>query len=179
MTELETLKQKADLMGVNYSNNIGVDALRQKVNAALEGKSEDTDKPVTYASEIERKAALRKTQRAEMLKLVRIRVVCHNPTKSDLQGEIFTVSNKVLGSVRKFVPFGDANEEGWHVPYIIYKEIIARKYIAITKKRVDGREVINKQVAAEYGVEVLPALSKDELTKLAAKQSAAFATSGN
>lgn len=151
MTELETLKHKADLMGINYSNNIGVDALRQKINATLEDtKSKDNNESTSYVSEIERKAALRKSQRLEMLKLVRIRVVCHNPTKSDLQGEIFTVSNKILGSVRKFVPFGDANEEGWHVPYIIYKEIVARKYIAITRKRVDGRDVVNKQVAAEY-----------------------------
>ena len=38
-TELEALKKRADQMGLTYHPSIGVDALREKVNAHLSGQA--------------------------------------------------------------------------------------------------------------------------------------------
>lgn len=39
--ELTVLKQRAKMMGITHSNNISVDALRKKINDAMEGKVEE------------------------------------------------------------------------------------------------------------------------------------------
>ena len=96
--ELTTLKARADLIGVSYHPSIGVDKLREKVNAALAGKilpleasTPPTLAQVAQESEGERLFRLRN----EQLALVRIRLACMNPNKAEWDGEIFTVGNSL------------------------------------------------------------------------------------
>jgi len=42
-TELQMLKQRATVMGITYSNNIGVEALRAKINAKLNDEEEPNE----------------------------------------------------------------------------------------------------------------------------------------
>ena len=43
LTELEMLKQRAKMMNITFSNNIGVDALKQKIEDRLNGAPEQWD----------------------------------------------------------------------------------------------------------------------------------------
>ena len=47
-----------------------------------------------------------------------------NPAKKEWTGEIMTVGNRVIGSVKKFIPFNA--DDGWHVPYIMYEQLRER-----------------------------------------------------
>ena len=49
MDELELLKQRADTLGIKYSPNIGIDALKQKIEDKLAGQK--TSEPETEAGE--------------------------------------------------------------------------------------------------------------------------------
>lgn len=170
--ELVALKARADMMGIKYSPNIGLDALKKRVNDTLTGESEVKEDNL---SEAERKSAVRQKMIKEELKLIRVRITNMNPAKKDLAGEIFCVSNKYLGDVKKFIPFGEATDEGYHVPNILLKQLKARKFqqIKTKKKRNEADIEVKTKLVNEFAIEVLDPLTEDELAELKASQMAA------
>ncbi len=201
-TELEVLKERADVMGIEYAVNIGVDALKAKIIA----KQEEPSKPVKLAdpedeefnhmpmnSSKARREQIKAEQEASMktsktetvqqirdrlkkdaMKLVRCRVYNMNPSKADLKGELVTVGNKYLGTVRKFIPFGEATDNGFHMEQILFDELRQRKFQQLRPKKVRGIEVApERRMVPEYNLEVLPQLTRAELKQLGEKQAAA------
>ena len=164
--ELKLLKERADLLGIKYSGNIGVDTLRAKVNDKLE--------EVNLKKQMGKdKALLRQQIRKEQLKLVRIRLAVMNPAKRNWKGEIFTVANSVIGTVKKFVPYNSKfYENGYHVPYCIYTMLKDKKFLNISTEQKGPRVVVHTDLAPEFSIEVLPQLTKEELAQLAADQRA-------
>ena len=164
--ELNSLKERATLLGIKFSNNIGVDTLRAKVNAKLEEGN--------LASEATgNKVALRKRVKDEELKLIRIRLSVMNPMKKAWRGEIFTVANSVIGTVKKFVPFGpNFYSNGYHVPNCIYKMLRDRTFLNISTVEKNGRITTQTEFLPEFSITVLPPLTKEELEELAAAQAA-------
>lgn len=247
-TELEVLKERAKKMGIVFSNNIGVESLRQKIADKQEGKAptpEVAEKPSLFSlgssapapvvapvesiekpeqegvpesdtpvmSKEEAVAALRaqlasltgvpmpveplpvapavnpltgtvapgktptlqQMMRNEQTKLVRLRIQNLDPKKKDLQGEILTVANEYLGTIKKFVPYGEVTDEGFHVPYCIYELMKNKRFLNIrtTRDRVTKQIKVEHSMALEYSLEILPQLTRDELNRLAASQAAA------
>lgn len=266
-SELELLKQRARLLGVEFSNNIGVDTLRQRVadkmaeldddeetepaqatphesdetipeqvDTAAEGgdapsfdddieeeQSEGTQvnafdaaaqiaaakvtappvtpikgvdqviqpiKPLARASvdpsagtktgqpvaaKEGRTPTLRQFLYNEQMKLVRLRIQNLDPKKADLNGEVIAISNKHLGTVKMFVPYGEVTDDGWHVPYIIYKELERRRFLSIrtVKDPKTKQPVVKKGWAKEFALEILPPLTAQEIKQLATAQAAA------
>lgn len=270
-TELEVLKERAKKMGINFSNNIGVESLRQKIAEKQEGKGENynpalpndgqgalaadstgaetglsesaaktslfslaqnfapvatTEAPGPTAAPVApsliipaspgpsvaelqaqlaaltankigdtaslvppvnalapeaakaapvRQRTLQQMMREEQTKLVRIRIQNLDPKKKDLQGEIITVANEYLGTIKKFVPYGEASEDGYHVPECIYQFLKSKRFLNIrtTRDRVTKQIKITHDMTLEYSIEVLPQLTRDDLDRLAASQAAA------
>jgi len=217
VSEIDALKNRARIMGIVHSNNIGVDALRAKIEAKLKDEDETAEPDEEEApAEIEavvteevaaapvvievqeatviptavinpvleptpepappKKSAKqieRETMIKEQLKLVRLRITNLDPKKKDLPGEIFTVANRTLGAVRKFIPYGEATENGYHVPYILYIQLKNRQFLNIkTRKDSRGRTIVETGMAREFALEVLPPLTPKELAQLAASQAA-------
>jgi hypothetical protein len=186
-TELQMLKSRADLMGVRYSNNISLETLKKKIEDKMNGVEEQAEPAAEAADKLQPANPLigqdvpikRKTLRQhlvdEQMKLVRVRITNMDPKKKDLPGEIFTVANEHLGTVRKFIPYGEQTDDGWHVPYIIYKQLEARRFhnIRTIKDRRTGVPRVESTWAKEFALEVLPPLTKEELQRLATAQIAA------
>lgn len=172
MDELQLLKQRADTMGIKYSPNIGLDALKTKIENKLNGNAENEAESAGEAP-VKSLHQVRKEMQMNEMKLVRLRIANLNPDKKDLQGEIFTVSNKFLGTVRKYIPYGERTDNGWHVPFILYKQMKARKFLQVRViQHRDGNTEVQQSWAPEFALEILPQLSQEELNKLAAGQSA-------
>lgn len=172
--ELAALKSRADMMGISYHPSIGLEKLREKVNAAIEGKADETKQETAVAvsasgeTEGQRNARLKK----EASKLVRIRVSCMNPAKKEWEGEIFSIGNAVVGSFTKYVPFN--TEDGWHVPHMMYQMIKDREcqvFYTVTDSR--GNKTRKGKLIKEFNVEVLPPLTPEELHDLAQRQAMA------
>lgn len=177
--ELTSLKARADLLGVKYHPSIGLDKLREKVNAAVEGtesdseqEQEDAPQSTVVAEPVETEGQRRARLRREANELVRIRVTCMNPAKKEWEGELFTVGNALVGSFKKYIPFNV--DEGWHVPRIIYQQLLDRQCQIFTTVR-DGRgnSVRKGKLIKEFAVEVLPPLTPAELADLAQRQAMA------
>lgn len=178
-SELEVLKQRATLMNIKFSNNISVEKLREKIEAA-----QSKDEPEVKESAVNplgekqeagvKKMTLGQKIRAEQTRLIRVRIQNLDPKKKDLPGEIITVANEYMGTVRKFVPFGEVTDNGYHIPYCIYEFLKERKFINITtRKGKNGLPDIRATEAREFSIEVLPPLTEAELAQLAQAQIAA------
>lgn len=183
--QLTMLKQRARMMGIPFSNNISIETLKAKIEAKMNGEVDPIQKadsleeenllqdPVNVPVKAE---TLRQRLHRENMRLIRLRIVNLDPKKKDLPGEIFTVANEVLGTVRKYVPFGEVTEDGYHVPYWIYKVMKSRKFLNIRtfKDRKNNNQIrVEQSWAPEFALEVLPPLTQAEITKLAVAQAAA------
>jgi len=165
--ELSVLKERADMMGLKYHPNTGVDKLRAKINAALEDT--EVEEPVVAAPKQETTAQRRSRLRKEASALVRVRVTCMNPNKREWQGEILTVSNSVVGTYRKYVPFNA--EDGYHIPNIILEQLKERKcQVFKTVNGPRGEKMRKGSMIPEFSIDVLPQLTEAELADLAKQQ---------
>ena len=171
--ELAALKARASLLGITFHPTIGLEKLREKVNAAVTSDG-STEEEVVEAPVVakESEAAKRLRLRNEASKLVRIRLTCMNPTKKEWEGEIITAGNAGVGTFKKFVPFNV--DEGWHVQHIIYKQLVNREcQIFVTVKDSMGNKIRKGKLIKEFAIEVLPQLTEDELADLAQRQAMA------
>lgn len=135
-----------------------------------------TPPAASIAQPVTRAPTLREKLIKENMKLVRLRIVNLDPKKKDLPGEIFTVANEYIGTIRKYVPFGEVTEGGYHVPHCIYKMLKSRKFLSIRTRRDprrNGEEIIEQNWVPEFALEVLPQLTPAELKDLATAQAAA------
>lgn len=180
--QLAILKSRARLMGITFSPNIGVAALKAKIEDKLaEGEKKPEPAEVNPLGDApidpdvpETPIQIRKRLQKEAMKLVRCRITNLDPKKKDLPGEIITVANEYLGTVRKFVPFGEQTDDGYHLPYCLYKFLLGRKFLNIRiLKAPNGTPVVKHEYVREFAIEVLPPLTQQELDKLAAAQAAA------
>ncbi|QHJ80079.1 MAG: hypothetical protein [Caudoviricetes sp.] len=177
-SELEVLKQRATLMNIRFSNNISVEKLREKIEAAMPEEEPEVEvaeeNPLGETPAPVKKMTLGQKIRQEQLRLVRVRIQNLDPKKKDLPGEIITVANEYMGTVRKFVPFGEATDEGYHIPYCIYEFLKNRKFQNIrVLKGKNGQPRIEQGWIREFSIEVLPQLTQEELDRLASAQIAA------
>ena len=174
-TELELLKERAVQMGISFHPSIGVDKLRAKVEAAIQGVPDPTANddqvqeapaPAPVLSEYQKT----QMQRMEAMKLMRVVVSCMNPAKQAWEGEIFTVGNDIVGTVKKFVPFNV--DTGYHIPHIIYEQLMERmcQIFVSTTDPVTGIKTSRSKLIKEFNVVVLPQLTDDELAELARQQ---------
>ena len=174
LDELTLLKQRAQTLGIKFHPSIGLESLRSKVSAALTGgdAEEAAEEPVPEAPAAESRIQMRNRLRKEASALVRVRVTCMNPNKKEWKGEIFTASNSIVGTFRKYVQFN--TEEGWHVPQIILNMIKARQFQTFyTIKNERGVAVRKGKLVPEFAVEVLPPLTEKELLELSRRQALA------
>ena len=197
-SEIDMLKDRAKLMGIQFSNNIGVEALKAKIEekrAATEAAAQPKQEPAPAATQTAaqtgfgagainaltgnetrpaRPKSLRQYLRDEKMKLIRLRITNLDPKKKDLPGEIITVANEYIGTVRKFVPFGEVTDNGFHVPQCIYDLLKERTFVSIkTRKDQKGQTIVEHQNAREFALEILPQLTPEELAQLSAAQAAA------
>ena len=174
LDELTLLKQRAQTLGIKFHPSIGLESLRSKVSAALTGEDaeEAAEEPVPEAPAAESRIQMRNRLRKEASALVRVRVTCMNPNKKEWKGEIFTASNSIVGTFRKYVQFN--TEEGWHVPQIILNMIKARQFQTFyTIKNERGVAVRKGKLVPEFAVDVLPPLTEEELLELSRRQALA------
>lgn len=166
-SKIESLKNKAKMLGITFHPTIGVDKLREKINEKMAGQP-DVD-PVNSGITEESKYKKRVEKVKEASKLVRVRIGSMDPNKKDWPGEIFSVGNSTVGFFKKYIPYG----EEWHVPQIILNTIKSKKMLSYTStKDSKGRLVKRTRQVLAYTIDYLEPLTPDELAQLAKIQAA-------
>lgn len=180
--ELTLLKERAATMGITHSNNITVETLKKKIEDHMAGvKPEPQTNPfqeTAVAPAAPEKFDMIEFQNkliADATRLVRVRIANLDPKKKDIPGEVITVANEYIGTVKKYVPFGEQTDEGYHIPYCIYEFLKSREFLQITTKRdrKTGTNETRTRYVKEFAIEVLEPLTQEELDRLANAQAAA------
>lgn len=174
-SELESLRARADQMGIEYHHNTGVKKLKAKIHARLNPESaadyplEEQGLAGLIIPETAGQRRVRLTREAGAL--IRVRVTNMNPNKKEYEGEIYTVSNSVVGTFRKYVPFNA--EDGWHVPKIMLemmKEKECQVFYTIRNER--NVKVRKGKIIKELAIEYMNPLTQQEINVLGASQAA-------
>lgn len=166
--QLERLKDQADAVGMKYHPAIGLEKLTKNLSEYEAPKV----RKITPILEELSAGQLKMQVVKEATKLVRIRVTCMNPNKTDWDGEVFTASNSVVPTQKKFVPFNA--EDGWHVPQIIVNMIAERKcQIFKTIKGPKGEKIRKGHIVPEFSIEYMDRLTEFEMKELATQQAVA------
>ncbi|CAM0075733.1 hypothetical protein VPHK482G1_0020 [Vibrio phage K482 g1] len=106
----------------------------------------------------------------EANKLVRVKITCMNPAKKEWKGEVFSVTNAIFGTIKKFVPYNVAAADAYHVPQALLTMMQDKEYQAFSTVRVKGVDTKKPRQVKEFAIEVLPPLTKQELEAIAKKQ---------
>ena len=174
-SKLDILKARAEKLGIKYHHRVGEEKLAAQIKKVLEQPDELPVITAPVNSDIQKAETARQHKgrmRKDAARLVRIRVTCMNPNKKDWEGEMYTVSNSVAGTFKKYVPFNAEN--GWHVPNIIYKHMLERKcQIFYTVKGPQGNKIRKGKLVPELNIEVLEPLTRTEIKDLATQQAMA------
>ncbi len=182
--ELTALKERADKLGVTYHPSIGLEKLREKVNAAItsevksdedesdQAKPNESDEEVLAVKE-ETLAERRHRKRMEANELIRVNITCMNPAKKEWEGEIITAGNSLVGSFKKYIPFNTV--DGWHVPRVILNQLKERQcqVFYTYKDPVTGQTTRKGKLIKEFGIEYLDNLTPKEIHDLAQRQAMA------
>ena len=167
---LTKLKERADMLGIKYSNNIKAETLAAKIDATLGTTEEAVDDSKLARMEASR---IRQEKIKDAKKLIRINLQCMNPAKKDWPGEIITTGNKTIGTVKWYVPFQLPNDDGYHVPQCILNVLKERVFQEAQRYKLqDGTPATRFVSKKEFGISILPPLTEKELADLAKAQAA-------
>ena len=173
-SELELLKQKAALMGIKHHPSIGLEKLQAKIDAHVEESSQPlkitlTDTAKEEANDVLKEQRIRrKARKKEMLKLVRVRVTPMNPHMRGLKGQMFGVSNRLIGKVYKYIPFNSPH--GWHIPQVLLDEMQSKEYLTITEVTTPtGKVTKRKSMTKAYAIEIMAPLTPEEAQGIQSK----------
>lgn len=172
--EAETLKQRLDLMGVKYHHNAGVEKLRALLEEHLSdettGAEESQESEETGETKTVENGDDSRARQDELRALVRVFISCHDPSKAAWDGELISVGNSLVGTLKKYVAF---NKE-WHVPRIILDSLKEKQFQQHYKaKDSRGNEIPRTRLVKAYNIEELPPLTEKELKELAQRQAMA------
>lgn len=158
--EKEALTARADKLGISYSNNIGLETLRKRIEAKLD----EADKE----EEVKHTASPLQKKRKEALQLVRVNITSMENTKNNLSGEILTVSNNVIGTLKRYIPFG----QDWHIERIFLDTLREKQFQRFTSVNTTNGSVRRAMLVPAYAIQELPPLTEKELDELRKSQMA-------
>lgn len=174
---IQSLKKKADLLGISYKSNVSVATLQKAISEKLEGTSvgESTYTPATV--DLEASASTGPDIEAlvkEAHKLVRVIITPIDQTKAtNLESELVSAGNSYIGTVTRLVPFGVE----WHVEQVILNVLREKKFTQFIKKKGQhGIDTNDTRYVPAYSITVLPPLTPEELNQLAINQMRSGAT---
>lgn len=168
LSELDLLKMRANQLGIKFHHKIGAVKLSKMIDAELNPNIDTSATNTPIASQQSNKNALRVEQAKKANKLVRIRVANMNPLKKEWVGEVYTVSNSVVGTMRKYVPFN--NDAGWHVPQMILNAMQEKECQVFHTVKTNRGDIRRGKMVKELNIEIMAPLTIPELRALADQQ---------
>lgn len=168
-TPRELLKEKADLLGVEYKSNVPDAKLLELIEAKMKPTTAvETVKPKAELTDDEIVAEVTAAQRKSMMKLRRVILSCNDPQMKEAEMTPYLhVSNSIISLPRVTFPL---NVE-WHVPQAYYDLLKAEVCgIAVKGKDGKGRTVTTRKEIKRYNIQDLPDLSIEEIQDLKTMQ---------
>lgn len=195
-TELESLIERAELLGLKYDKRWGVEKMRELVNTAVNAEANQlpdlkaaAETAVTTNTEVSMEQlqaavaaapAVPKTEtlsekryrlRQEANKLVRVHIMNMNPARKEWESDTYTVGNAYIGTITRTIPFN----VDWHVEQALLNVLQERECNVFTQKKNPntGHTETKMRRIKELHIAILPDLTETELKELARRQAMA------
>lgn len=184
--QIEWLRNRCDELEIAYHHKAGYEKLTNLILNHYnkpEAKETPVEEVVGERSEAvelqfksldrypdENDTAYAARKRKEAHKLILVRITCMNPVKKELQGEVFTVSNDLF-TIKRMIPF---HGEPTHIEIAFLDVLRERKFQQFREQRKSSLTDAPMQqgyLVPEFAIEVMEALSKEQLEQLALEQS--------
>lgn len=181
-SRLDTLKAKANQLGITYRANISETALAKKIEDVLndeasakeasdEVEDSEDDGEVEEEQKPKKKKLDKATERKRSQKLVRVIVRPLDPRRTQLDGELVMAGNSTIGTTGKFVPFNV--ETGYHIPEVIYNALRDRTFTEFyTVVDNQGNEHTKSRQKKAFLIEVLDPLTEEQIKEIRIRQQA-------
>lgn len=118
----------------------------------------------------------RRMVKAQALRLIRVQIQNLDPADAQVPGAFVTCYSKYTGKVAHYVPFGEENEHGWHLPKIIVDDLKTRTYNIRKEIKKAGQAAGVKQyknvAVRKFAITELEPLTKQQIADLAREQTA-------
>lgn len=175
--EMTLLRARAAQLGIQVAPNIKADTLRKRIDAKLTGEPaepEEAETPAPAQTRAQAVHSLMENTSENARKLVRCTIICNDPARKDLRGEVFCVSNRFFGTIRRLVPYSRHAAESWHVEYALLRMLQRKKFYRVNQEidKTTGRTVDRSELVPLFTISLLEPLSKAELANLATAQAA-------
>lgn len=165
VTELAKLKVEAESLGVSFHPNIGLETLQARIDEAKEALAL-ADAPVPQ----EETSAQKRSRKAKAARaLVRVLINCNDPAKREWPGEVITVSNSVIGSIKRYIPYN--SDAPTHIERALLNTLLEKRVQSFSQK--PGKNGIPQPKARTipaYSITIMPALTEAEVEALAKSQ---------
>lgn len=198
-TELESLIERAELLGLKYDKRWGVEKMRELVNAAVNADANQlpdlkavAEAAVTTNTEVsaellaqavaaqpvvpktETLSEKRYRLRQEANKLVRVHIMNMNPARKEWESDTYTVGNAYIGTISRTVPFN----VDWHVEQALLNVLQERECTVFTQKKNPNTGAMETKMRKikELHIAILPPLTETEIKSLAQRQAMAAGT---
>ena len=162
-TSRELLKERADLLGIEYKPNITDAKLLSLIENAV-NPANSVEASVKAKTDDELLSEVTANQTLKMTKLRRVIIACMDPAMKDWDTTpILSISNSIITLPKMVIPL---NVE-WHLPqayYDLLKE--AKCYTSVRSKDHKGRPITVRKEISKYSIQDLPDLTEEELNDL-------------
>lgn len=158
-SELDLLKEQADIMGIEYAHNVNGKTLKKRIAEKLNANNEQDDNDERFELE------------NENLKLVHVLITPMDISKRDLSHVTFSVGNSVLGTITRVVPMGKATL----IENFLFKHIkeLEYQYMHLVPDPTNPRNKITEsKLIKAYNIQELPLPTEQEIKELAKAQMA-------
>ena len=181
---LNQMKAQADLLGVPYASNIGLETLSERVRAFKDSKGQLAVSEATQVSEpkdstiLSTSAGLNVPADIEAQyaifyakQIVRVSIVCVNPAKSDLKSDLYTIFSSSIGRVSQVIPY--QAPKGHHMPRCLAEYLRAKTFVGFRPsnraKGENGCDVEHFETP-EFLINDLPPLTAEEYNRIVQRQ---------
>lgn len=179
-SQLQLLKQQADLLGIEYPRNANSAKMIELIEAK---KAELSEEPKREVKNITAKSGAvilynGKTLselRDEAFKLIRFKLTVNNPSKISRDGQWITAGNAKVGTIKRYIPFKpEYYENGWHAEAVIIERLKQMKHQRFpkhtSKENASMDDYRKASLVPDFIIEILPPLTEEDLAKLALQQ---------
>jgi hypothetical protein len=165
-TPRELLKEKADLLGVEYKSNVTDAKLLELIEAKMKPTAKEAVKAEVLTEKTEEEIVQETiaASRTKLMKLRRVILTCNDPQMKEWDTTpILSVSNSILTLPKITIPL---NVE-WHIPQGYYDLLKSQRCgIDVKGKDGKGRTITVRKEIAKYNIQDLPDLTIEELAEL-------------
>lgn len=175
ISRLSLLKEEADLLGVQYPNNITATKLEERIEEHKR-KQEELKKANAFKESLDEnkdeikfnnyKPSLVGKTRAEAFKQIRFKLIVNDPNLQEATGISVTAGNEIVGHVTRIIP---TNVDAWHAEAIIVEHLKAQRFQQFKSKKYKDISYTDSEGAVlmpRFTVIELPPLTEEELAQL-------------